>query len=368
MTQLRYYMPAIALAGAGCLSSFQTPARGDFHGHAIASTVDHESARYFLEEYAAGTGQSSPRYARIKALEARMKGLPNREDLQQISREFSLDFAALFFADRLMKEGANVQLQKQFLANAQRVRAGVPLPSRELLILMVPGYDYAENGPVTGADLAKPMALIQKAGYDVQFVQIDPLGSVEENAAVLKSYILKNQNRTIVVVGPSSAGPAIHLVLGRLLAAGETSNIAAWLNLGGILQGSPLLDQFSTGPKGLLFSAILWFKGWRRESFESMNAAVSRRRFATLRVPAHIAIYNYIGLSLSGSISKFGRDKYWLMREDGPNDGLTLLPDMIAPNSHSILSPGTDHFFAEDPDIDLKTLALLVTIVERLPR
>ena len=50
----------------------------------------------------------------------------------------------------------------------------------------------------------------------------------------------------------------------------------------------------------------------------------------------------------------------------GPNDGLTLLPDIVAPNNLSILSPTTDHFFAEDPEIDRKTLALLVTIVERI--
>ncbi len=54
-----------------------------------------------------------------------------------------------------------------------------------------------------------------------------------------------------------------------------------------------------------------------------------------------------------------------MMRDDGPNDGLTLLPDVIAPNSLSILAPKSDHFFAEDPEIDSKTLALLVTVMEQ---
>jgi len=54
---------------------------------------------------------------------------------------------------------------------------------------------------------------------------------------------------------------------------------------------------------------------------------------------------------------------YLMMHSEGPNDGLTLLPDIIAPNSRSILSTTTDHFFAQDREIDNKTLALLATLI-----
>ncbi len=55
-----------------------------------------------------------------------------------------------------------------------------------------------------------------------------------------------------------------------------------------------------------------------------------------------------------------------MMRGDGPNDGLTLLPDILAPNSLSILAPRSDHFFAEDPEIDDKTLALLLILIDQI--
>jgi hypothetical protein len=128
----------------------------------------------------------------------------------------------------------------------------------------------------------------------------------------------------------------------------------------------PVLDRFSTGPKGFLFSTIRWIKGWKKSSFESMYTPVSRKRFATLSIPARIKIYNYVGLSLSGGISKYAKDKYMMMRSEGPNDGLTLLPDIVAPNSRSILAPKSDHFFAEEPEIDKKTLTLLVTIIGQI--
>ena len=254
------------------------------------------------------------------------------------------------------------------LENLAAVRAGTAVyPKKATLIMLVPGYDYVANGVKTGADFARPRKLLEQAGYEVLFVAIDPLGSVEENAAFLAKDILAHRGRNIALAGASSAGPAIHLALGKLLQPEEVAHVKAWLNLGGILQGSPVLDQVASGPKRWLFSTVIWFKGWPRSSFDSMKIDVSRARFATLSVPPHIAIYNYLGLSLSGNISDFARDKYSMMREDGPNDGLTLLPDIIAPHSLSILSPTTDHFFAQDPEIDRKTLALLVTILERIP-
>ncbi len=344
------------------------PIKGHFHGHIIETTVDDEGAKYFIEEYLTGKGSNSPMDQRIRKLESEIENsLPTRENLQKISLEFSVDFAALFFVDRLMRQQGNSQLQKDFLKNLDSVRGGnTEYQRKDIRILLVPGYDYKENGHITGADLSKPRALLESVGYQVDFVDIDPLGSVEENAVYLKEHILNMGNKKIALAGASSAGPAIHLTLGKLLRPEEAKSIVAWLNLGGILQGSPLLDQFSSGLKGWLFSLILWFKGWKKYSFESMYAEVSRRRYKTLGVPTHVAIYNYLGLSLSGNISRFAKDKYQMMLADGPNDGLTLLPDIIAPNSSSILSANTDHFFAEDPEIDRKTLALLITIFERL--
>lgn len=366
---IRGLFVVLTVNGIGCMWSVKKiPARAVFHDHTIETTVDSESAKYYLESYLPGNATDSPLQRKIESVENEKPGvMPTREELKRISAEFSVDFAALYFAHRLMLQPGNPELQRRYLHNLSKVRSGKNhFPKKDILIMLVPGYDYVANGHITGADFAKPRALLAQAGYEVLFVDIDPLGSVEENAIYLKNCIAQHKHRKIAVAGASSAGPAIHLALGKLINPDDIKNVKAWLNLGGILQGSPLLDEFSTGPKGWFFSTIIWFKGWKKYSFESMHAEVSRRRYQTLRVPRHIAIYNYLGLSLSGDISKFGRDKYSMMRSDGPNDGLTLLPDIIAPDSLSILSPKTDHFFAEDPEIDQKTLALLVTIIERI--
>lgn len=351
---------------AGCGTVDRIPVSGQLYQYRIQTTVDHRDAKYYLENYLGNNPANSSMDEEIQSIHREIKDrIPTREELRSISEEHSVDFAALVFGDQLLKQKDNQIIQQNYLSNLQKVKNGtLQFPAKDTLILLVPGYDYIQEGHLTGANLASPRKLIQSAGYDVEFIQIDPIGTIEENASVISDTILKNKDRTMVISGPSSAGPAIHLALGKLVPPDDLTNLKAWLNLGGILQGSPVLDQVSRGVKGLLFSTAVWYLDYRPESFESMRTEVSRKRFADLKVPQHIKIINHLGLSLSGDISAYAWDKYIMMRKDGPNDGLTLLPDIIAPNSLSILAHGSDHYFAEDPEIDQKTLALLVTLLE----
>jgi len=79
-------------------------------------------------------------------------------------------------------------------------------------------------------------------------------------------------------------------------------------------------------------------------------------------------VINYLGLSLSGKISKYSKDTYPLLSSEGPNDGLTLLSDVIVPNSLTIIAIGSDHFFAEDPRINDKTVALTKVVISYLEK
>ena len=82
----------------------------------------------------------------------------------------------------------------------------------------------------------------------------------------------------------------------------------------------------------------------------------------------NILAINYMGIPLSGQLSQYSIDKYPLLRTDGPNDGLTLLTDVVAPNSLTIVALGSDHFFAEDPRINEKTVALMKLIITYLEK
>lgn len=139
------------------------------------------------------------------------------------------------------------------------------------------------------------------------------------------------------------------------------------MNLGGILKGSPLIDYYQLWPQSWFFNVAVWFKGWDKGSILSMSSRRSRDRFERLdAINEDILIINYMGLSLSGQLSPYSEDLYPILAIEGPNDGLTYLPDMVAPNSLTIIAPGSDHFFAEDPKINEKTIALMKVVITYL--
>jgi hypothetical protein len=367
---------AFLWAGAGCSPSVsQVQVRGVFLNQPVSTTVDSEIAKYFLESYLRQLRENPDFDRKIEQVYRNYPGVPDREGLHRISDSLSTDFAALFLAVRLHEVEANRRLQEHFYRTVGELKASAKdggleaIPqAKSYLILFVPGWDYKENGSVTGSDFAVPQKLITQLGMETHLVPIDPVGSVEANADVIAAEVIKSKEfgKKVVLVGASSAGPAIHLALGKTLASEEQRHVLAWLNLGGVLQGSPLVEHMDEWPRKPLFNLIVGFKGWKKENVLSMSTAMGRKRFQELTLPPNLLVVNYMGLSLSGQLSKYSRDKYPVLKEQGPNDGLTLLADMIAPNSATIVAFGSDHFFAEDPDINLKTIALAHTIIQEL--
>jgi hypothetical protein len=326
----------------------------------VETSVDSELARYYLESYLPGKHTDAALSSKIDSLHhTYQQSTPSRDALGAIALEYSVDFAALFFARRLLVDECNAALNRSFttyLNSRASPDAGIVA---SYLVLFVPGWDYAENGAITGADFARPRVLATQFGLENYLVELPPTGSVEQNAAFLANEIVKRgaSGKKLIVVGASSAGPAIHLTLGRLLNAGQRQLVKAWLNLGGILQGSPLVDYLLARP--WLMTPVIWFTGWDEKAIQSMATVPSQQRFADLRVDTKLLVVNYLGIPLSGQLSRHSEDKYPILSAQGPNDGLTLLTDAIAPNSLTIVALGSDHFFAEDPRINEKTVALM---------
>jgi hypothetical protein len=352
------------LTSCTCIDS-KIPVEGRLGPYEIKTTVDSEFARYYVENYLGGKKTNPELDARLDSLNERFKGrVPQQRDLKAIAQDFSMDFAALFWGQHMLDRPENISIQEIFLRNLNNPSQPLETSLVDYKVLLVPGLDYKENGHATGSDLQTQRTLFAKLGAEVVFIEIPSLGTVEENSVIVAEAINKHSEKKILLSGPSSAGPAIHLALAAKLSIKESSHVAVWLNLGGVINGSPALDWVGSGITYPVWQTILWFKGWNAETFESLRADVSRQRAAHLKIPEHIKVINYIGLSLSGNISKFAADKYCIMRSDGPNDGLGLLSEMVVPDSQTIIATTSDHFFAEDPQIKEKSVALLKTVMQ----
>jgi hypothetical protein len=99
-----------------------------------------------------------------------------------------------------------------------------------------------------------------------------------------------------------------------------------------------------------------------------MTTAARRARFAAVLLPPHVLVVNYLGVPKSTDVHSGVRDRYDLLAEDGPNDGLALLADAIVPQGVTVVAPGLDHFLAEprqDRIVAAMARAVLDTLEER---
>jgi hypothetical protein len=355
----------LLLSGLLLLSSCSgLPVTGMVGGQLIDSRVDSEVARYYLGSYLAGKHSDTALDERIDRVYQGTNGsLPDRGQLKHLSDQFSVDFAALYFADQIARVPVNRRFRSAFDKAYEYASKAFPEGQVKLSagyeVLVVPTYLY-KRFLATGADMAVPRAALQKAGLTCHFVATDDDGPVEANADIVAAAIRARapSGRRLILLSASKSGPEVALALTKLDPA-ETHHVVAWINAVGALQGTPLADE-------RLFPELEYLVGKLDPlGMESMTMALSRQRFASFRIPEHVLVVNYFGIPISGSVSFWMRRSYSPLRKYGPNDGNVLLPDMIFPGGVTLTQLGGDHFMRNRP-LDISTVALAITVINWL--
>jgi len=307
--------------------------------------------------------------------------LPARDRLKVIVEAYSADVATLILARCLASIPQNKVSQRVFLQELaasreldddERIKRKTYLDSKadQYLVLFMPGWDYKSNGHLTGADLQTPRQIIDDAGFEAVIVPIPEAGSVKGNAQVLLDTVEQYKSmelyrhKKLIIVSASSAGPAVALALSEM---GADSPVVAWLNIGGVLQGAPVIDYLLPWTKSWLLKLACFFEGWDYSDLKSLSVNESKPRFEQLTFPSEVTIVNYVGVPFSGDITPFAESFYPILKKLGPNDGMTLIVDALAPG-YTVLAIGSDHFVREDPEIDIKTSALLTTLLKLVER
>jgi hypothetical protein len=338
--------------------------QGMVGGQMIKTRVDSEVARYYVGNYLAGERSDATLDERIDRVYQNANGdLPDRDELKYLSDHFSVDFAALYFADQIARVPANQRFRRDFEQAYDYARKAFPegrvsLPS-DYEVLVVPLYLYKRRFAV-GADLSGPRKALQKVGLTTHFVETDDDGSVEANADLVAAAIRARaqSGRRLIILSASKSGPEVGQALTKL-APSEARHVAAWINAVGSLQGTPLADE-------LLFPEIRIITGEIDVAGrESLTTARSRQRFDSFRVPEHLLVVNYFGIPVVGSISLMLRRSFYPLRKHGPNDGVLLLSDMVFPGGVTLTELNEDHLMRGKP-VDIATVALAITVIRWL--
>lgn len=343
------------------------PARGTVGGQMIETRVDSQAARYYLASYLSGKRNDPVLDERIDRVYRSANGdIPDRGELKQLTNEFSLDFAALYLADRITRSPVNRRFWNAFDQARVYVRKAfsegrvkLPAAAAGYEVVFVPGYLY-QRVPETGTDFAVPRKALERVGLAYYFVEIDEDGAVEANANLVAAAIRDRaqSGRRSILISASKSSAEVALALTKLGPA-ETRHVAAWINAVGCLQGTPLADERLLSEVGELVGEV------DTAGMESLTTGRSRKRFNALRIPEHVLVVNYFGIPLTGSISSLAGLGFSYLKDYGPNDGITLLPDSILPGSVSLAELGRDHFLI-GVEMDATTVALTTTIIRWL--
>jgi hypothetical protein len=362
----------LVVAVSACSIQPRVPVVGSLAGQAVATTVDSEVAKYYLESYARGWRIDSERDAVIDSALGEVRADPtDREAMGRVTRRSSTDLATLYFVARLYEIPANRRAQDAFHDALQRLMSQASAPRipeeyRAYLLAFVPGYAYRRDR-WTGADFARPRHVMAAHGFSTVLIETDELGTVEENAAIVAREIMRlgKHHDKVIVVSTSKGGPEVALALGTLAPADNLGHVRAWISVGGLLRGSPYADRWVGWPQSWLARLAFAFAGLRPDAIENLSTAVRRPAFDRVKLPEHVLTLQYVGVPLSGHIGDAVASRYEALRPLGPNDGLTLLADELIPGGIVVTDVGLDHFY-RDAAIDLKALALACVVLAEL--
>jgi hypothetical protein len=343
------------------------PVRGKVAMQTIETRVDSEAARYYLEHYLPGNRTDTALDERIdRVYQSANGGLPDRGELKRLSDEFSVDFAVLYLADQITHLPTNRRFRIAFdhaydytRKALPKDRVKLPAAATDYEVLVVPIYLY-KRLIGSGADLAAPRAALEKVGLACHFVETQDDGAIEANADLVAAAIRARtqSGRRLIVISASKSSSEVALALTRL-GPTETRHVAAWINVAGVLQGSPLADEHRFDELEFLVGEM------DAAGKESLTTQRGRRRFDSFHIPEHVLVVNYLGTPVTGTMSFWGRRGFNSLRKHGPNDGISLLSDMMIPGGVTLADLENDHFMRGKP-LDIVTVALAISAIRWL--
>lgn len=326
-------------------------------------------ARYYLEDYPgphpAGWG------VELAGLEnALAYGEHGAATFAGIAATYdSTDLAALLFVHHVRSQPASRAFAACMAAVREGEAAAVGVSEAALTavrqrfrVVLAPGWLYRDQA-VTEADFASTRRALRRAGVDHELVATAQDGSVESNARQIAERLreLAASDREIVIVSASKSGAEVHYALGELLEPEVTDAVSAWINVGGLLRGTPLADQWSSFPRNLVAWPYMAWQGWDWASLRSLRTAVSERRYRAAQLPDDLFVVNYIGVPLSSQLTHGAGQRYRWLAQYGPNDGATLLANARVEGGVTVVEPGADHYFHRVP-IATTTLTMAAAV------
>ncbi|HEX4965707.1 MAG TPA: hypothetical protein VF173_33155 [Thermoanaerobaculia bacterium] len=217
--------------------------------------------------------------------------------------------------------------------------------SSQAVLVIVPGAFYREN-PRSGADGRVLRAEAERLGLPTDLVPLASTGSLQRNAEILRDWLCKQPARPLILASLSKGGADVKVALREAGAARAFENVVAWINLCGILDGTPMAEWLlSWNPGAVLNRLYQRLRGQSLAFLPEMLYGPGQTLDFPLRLPAHVQMISIVGFPLREHLSRgIARRCHRRLTPLGPNDGGLVLADVCALPGFVYPLWGADHY------------------------
>lgn len=271
--------------------------------------------------------------------------------LVELTRQRGIDWATALLFHRI----ATSPRHGPFIRRIETLRAS-PLQLEQPLpgVLIVPGAYYAEY-PHVGGDgrfVREPAA---EMGFSSAMVPCRSVAPLAESAACVIATLLAH-DRPVILVSLSKGGSDVKLALRDPRAADAFRRVIAWIDLSGLLEGTPVVDRVLDTPHLRLAASLLF--AWKRHDYRFLHDLSARPGAALdfpLQTPAHIRTIHVAGFPMTRHLTTpLLRRNHRRLVPRGPNDGNMLLSGLLTRPGQIYPIWGADHYLR--PSWDVRTL------------
>ncbi len=289
------------------------------------------------------------------------------DELARITSRHGIDFATALLFDRIKNSSEHRPAIDRLDALRHAGGSANFVAPPNVTFAVAPGAFYKEFSH-TGADGRILRDQAAKAGYRTTTIPVASTGTLSGNAAEICDWLGRQPDEKIILASVSKGGSDIKYALSLPGAAHAFRNVVAWINVCGILDGSPMVNWvLSRRMRTMFFRSVFWLRGYDFSVIRDLSWGAGSPLDFELQLPEHIKMISVVGFPLTSQITnRLSRTFRSRIASQGPNDGSVMLAD--ACKLPGVIYPvwGADHYMRPSWALRTLALALLHYIAENL--
>jgi hypothetical protein len=240
----------------------------------------------------------------------------------------------------------------------------LPLRPIRATLAIAPGAYYREF-PAAGGDGRLLAAEAARHGCRAELIPTESTGTLAENGQRICEWLARrraaNPSERIILASLSKGGSDIKAALRRSEAREAFAGVAAWLNLSGVLSGSPMVAWLRARRLHHWITRLAFrLRGLSFVPIDELDRGPGTPLSGELRLPEHLLMISVVGFPLSAHLAtRRTRAFHRRIAASGPNDGVIALADLC--QQPGLIFPvwGADHYLR--PGYELRHLAAALT-------